>query len=99
LGEDCRSYRRDSGNGYLAREGRVAEDLGGCVEVSQGVGGDDHDCFLGLGSVRGVRVLVIGVRWGGWYGLLGCWREGVGEKELGELALAERDEVWLVLLI
>ena len=65
MGEDRGCYGWNPGDGYFAGEGRVAEDLRGGIEVANGVSGDDHDCFLGLGTVSGVRVLVVGVGWGG----------------------------------
>lgn len=44
----------------------------------------------------GVRLVnVVRVRGSAGDGLLGGWGEGVGEEELGELALAEGDQVWL----
>ena len=73
-GEDGGCDRGDAGDGYLASEGRVAENLGGGVEVTVGVSCYDHSRFLGV-SVRLLVVVTVVV--GG-----GCW-EGVREEELG----------------
>ena len=64
---------RCSWDGHFAGEGGVAQNLGGRVVVALGVGGDDHDGLLRRNVLCGPCR--------GW--------EGVGEEELGELALAE----------
>ncbi len=46
--ENGGGYAGNAGHGDFAGEGTVAEDLGRGVEVAEGVGGDYHDCFLGV---------------------------------------------------
>ncbi len=48
LGEDCGGYGRDARDCDFAGEGGIAEDLGCSVEVTGGVGGDDHNSLLGI---------------------------------------------------
>lgn len=72
---------RNAWNGDFASEGGVAQYLGCSVEVAKRVCGDYHDRFLGI-TVLG-RGMGWVVRGGG---------EGVGEEELGEFALAKRDD-------
>ncbi len=83
VGRRCGEYgRRDGGDArdrHFACQCGVPKDLAGGVEVAAGVGGDDHDGFLGLRAMMSDC--------GGWSGV-----EGVGEEELGEFALAEGDE-------
>lgn len=59
LGEDGGCYRRDAWDGYFAGECGVPQDLGGCVEVTDGVGSDDHDCLLWVAMGMLWRVILV----------------------------------------
>lgn len=50
-GEDGAGDGWDAWYGDFAGEGGVAQDLGGGIEVSERVGGDDHDGLLGVAVV------------------------------------------------
>lgn len=54
LGKYCGRYGGDAGDGYFSCESGITENLGGCVEVADGVGCYDHDCLLWV-TVGGVR--------------------------------------------
>ena len=71
----------DARDGDLARKGRVPEDLGRGVEISERIGGDNHHCFLRVAVVMmGTVVLMVGVI---------LRRKGVGEKKFCEFTLPE----------
>lgn len=46
LGENGRCDAGDAWDCDFAGQGRISQDLGGGIEVSEGVGGDYHDCLL-----------------------------------------------------
>lgn len=59
LCEDCGCYGGDPRDCDFAGEGGVTQDLGGGIEVAEGVSGDDHDCLLWVAMGMLWRVILV----------------------------------------
>lgn len=57
VGKDSACDGRDAGDGDFSGQGGVSKDLGGGVEVADGIGCDDHDGLLWVTMMVAVAVV------------------------------------------